>query len=84
MKIIDLKGIQKDSLYFCYSSNLFKFLTMIKKIEPISKGEHFITKKKFSVFIKTKLLREYLEEWTANKDNNTFAFPKAKGDDYGK
>jgi len=82
MLIINTKNITPKRLYYCYSPPLRTWLKNIKCIYPIQcgvykkPGKHF--NNTFEVFILNDILKDYLQEWTNNKINKTFAMVSDK------
>lgn len=69
MYVINAEDLfNKESLFYCYSPKLKKFLCKTKNISYIGKGINSETNKTYWLFIKTEELSSSLTEWSVNSE----------------
>ena len=57
------KQITRDDFFYCYDYNLANYLRFTKGIDYIIKAKHPKTNRLFTIFHKTPLLQEAIDEW---------------------
>lgn len=58
-----------SKLFYCYSTNLKRFLIEDNNIKYLSKGVNDRTNKNFWLFERTEKLKKCLDEWSLRKSN---------------
>lgn len=67
MRINNIDSIDKDKLYYCYSTKLYKYL-LANNTEPIRVGFDNNTGKFMGIFIKSKKMCNLLTMWSDAKE----------------